>query len=293
MKEIYLAGGCFWGMEQYLNAMRGVILTQVGYANGKTEQPSYEEVCRGDTDHVETVKVSYDPSKMPLSRLLKLFYAAIDPLSVNRQGPDIGTQYRSGIYYTDPADQAIIEGSLQDLAASLGKKPAIEAGPLLRFDLAEEYHQKYLDKNPGGYCHINHDHVLRNLLTERQYAVTQMNATEPPFQNEFWNEKREGLYVDVITGVPLFSSKDKFESGCGWPSFTKPVVDSVIFEKTDRTHGMLRTEVRSKEADAHLGHVFDDGPKERGGLRYCINSAAMRFIPKEDLEKEGYGEWLK
>jgi peptide methionine sulfoxide reductase msrA/msrB len=312
VKEIYLAGGCFWGAEKYLASVRGVLETQVGYANGKTQNPTYEDVCRRDTGHAEAVRVVYDEKKASLDFLLSLYYEAIDPTSVNRQGNDRGIQYRTGIYYTDESDLPVISRSIDGLRRKLGTPVAIEVGPLLNFFPAEEYHQKYLDKNPGGYCHIGRDkfrraaqaavnpdayaapdrEALRGKLSQTQYEVTQNSATEPPFTGEFWNQYRPGIYVDITSGEPLFSSADKFESGCGWPSFSKPIDPAVVREKADLSHGMHRTEVRSRAGDAHLGHVFPDGPKDKGGLRYCINSAALRFIPKEDMEREGYGYLL-
>lgn len=312
MAEIYLAGGCFWGTEKYLSVIRGVTETEVGYANGTTEHPTYEEVCTGKTGHAETVHVVYDPAILPLEFLLELYYESIDPSSVNRQGGDAGTQYRTGIYYTDPADLPVIERSIEKLARRLDKPVAIEVLPLSNFWRAEEYHQKYLDKNPGGYCHIPKSKLTRaaraiinpadyappdekrlGALTELQYDVTQHSATEPPFENEYWNEQRQGIYVDITTGEPLFVSTDKFESGCGWPSFARPLDPAAVTYHRDSTHGMERAEVRSRVGNAHLGHVFDDGPKELGGLRYCINSAALRFIPKEEMEKEGYGHLIE
>lgn len=311
-KEIYLAGGCFWGTEKYLANVKGIIETEVGYANGNTENPSYEEVCHNNTGHAETVKVIYDDNMIRLSFLLELYYDVINPVSTNRQGGDTGTQYRTGIYFVDSNDEPVIQESIRGLQNKYTEKIAIEVKPLINYYKAEEYHQKYLDKNPNGYCHIGRDkfekaktavddskkytkktkEVLENSLTKIQYQVTQNNATEPSFQNEYYDLFQDGIYVDITTGEPLFVSSDKFESGCGWPSFAKPIKESVIVERTDKSHGMIRTEVRSKTGDAHLGHIFEDGPTEMGGLRYCINSAALRFIAKDKMEQEGYGDYL-
>ncbi|MHC1719775.1 MAG: peptide-methionine (R)-S-oxide reductase MsrB [Clostridiaceae bacterium] len=312
-KEIYLAGGCFWGLEKYLQNVPGVFLTEVGYANGTTPNPTYEEVCYKNTGHAETVKVVYEDSEISLSFLLELYYDVIDPLSLNRQGNDSGTQYRTGIYFTNPEDERIILASVKKLQEKYKEKVAIEIEPLKNYYKAEEYHQKYLDKNPNGYCHIRRDKFdqakkakdpadryvkksreeLKKSLNSIQFEVTQNSGTEPPFRNTYYDLFDEGIYVDVTTGEPLFISTDKFESGCGWPSFSRPIDDELIKEVADRSHSMLRREVRSRTGDAHLGHVFTDGPKERGGLRYCINSASLRFISKEHMEQEGYGEYLK
>lgn len=299
IKEIYLAGGCFWGTEKYLSLVKGIVSTEVGYANGNTENPSYEDVCHRNTGHAEAVKVLYHPDEISLSFILRLYYDVIDPVAKNRQGNDIGTQYRTGIYYTDDLDIEIIEKSVEELQKSYDRPIAIEITPLRNYYAAEEYHQKYLDKNPNGYCHIGGEKFtkaakahLKSTLTEIQYNVTQNNDTEPPFKNEYYNKFEEGIYVDVTTGEPLFVSTDKFESGCGWPSFSRPIDSDLLREKTDTSHGRIRTEVRSKSGDAHLGHVFTDGPRESGGLRYCINSASLNFIPKEQMEAKGYGHLL-
>lgn len=313
-KIIYLAGGCFWGTEKYLGNIDGVLETEAGYANGKTDYPTYHDVCRNDTGHAETVKVVYDQTRISLAYILKLFYEIINPVSINRQGADIGTQYRTGIYYTDSEDEAVIRKSIEELQSHYSEKIAIEICPLLNYCRAEEYHQKYLDKNPTGYCHISEDKFkklirventeerkyvkktkqeLKKILSETEYEVTQNSVTEPPFQNEYYDVFRKGIYVDVTTGQPLFISNQKFDSGCGWPSFARPISDDLLSEIQDESHGMKRIEVRSRIGDAHLGHVFNDGPNEMGGLRYCINSAALKFIPKEEMEAEGYGHLVQ
>lgn len=293
IKEIYLAGGCFWGVEKYAAMIRGVLRTEVGYANGNTENPSYEDVCQRNSGHAETVKVSYDSNLISLEEILERFYDAIDPVSKNRQGHDFGTQYRTGIYYTNIEEEAIITDSLRKLQLRHSKPIAVEALQLKNYYPAEEYHQKYLSKNPAGYCHIGKDTFKKAKdLTDLQYEVTQHNATEPPYSNEYCNNFKEGIYVDITTGEPLFTSTDKFESGCGWPSFSKPIHSESVLQRKDDSHGMSRVEVRSKKGDAHLGHIFHDGPAETGGLRYCINSASLKFIPKEAMESNGYGYLL-
>lgn len=306
LRVIWLAGGCFWGTEAYMARIPGVADTQVGYANGTIENPTYEQVCRLNTGFAETVEIRYDPHRISLNQLLEYFFEIIDPTSLNRQGNDVGSQYRSGIYYRDPADLPVILAAIAKLAGRYSRRIVTEVKPLENFYLAEDYHQDYLEKNPNGYCHVSFASLpkpysaqyikpdlseLRQRLTPAQFNVTQENGTERPFTGEYWNNHRPGLYVDIVTGEPLFTSKDKFDSSCGWPSFAKPVDKQVIKEKRDISHGMERVEVRSHSGDSHLGHVFTDGPAELGGLRYCINSAALRFIPLEELEAEGYGEW--
>ncbi len=308
-KEIWLAGGCFWGVEAYFSRVRGVLATTVGYANGKTENPTYEEVCSGKTGHAETVHVVYNPQVVSLDQLLRHFFRIIDPTARNRQGNDVGPQYRSGIYYRDPEDLPAIRSVVAEVQKEYHKLVVTEVLPLTNFYPAEEYHQKYLEKNPGGYCHVDLSLAARELsppaayrkpspgeikkkLTPLQYDVTQRNQTEPPFANPYWDNHEPGLYVDVVTGEPLFSSKDKFDSGTGWPSFTRPIDPGAVTYRKDFKAGMERVEVRSKIGDSHLGHVFDDGPVEKGGRRFCINSAALRFIPLAEMEKEGYGAYI-
>ena len=304
LRDMYLAGGCFWGLEEYFSRVDGVVDVVSGYANGKTDKTDYEHI--GQTDHAETVHISYDASKVSYRDLLLYYLRVVDPTSVNRQGNDRGRQYRTGIYYTTDEEGAVAREVLDEKQKSLSGKIAIEVEPLRHFVPAEEYHQDYLKKNPGGYCHIDvsraadpvidgslypkpDEETLRSLLTADQYAVTQEGMTERAFSNEYFDKFDRGIYVDVATGEPLFSSRDKFESGCGWPSFTKPISADVVNYKEDLSYNMRRTEVRSRMGESHLGHVFDDGPRDRGGLRYCINSLAIRFIPEADMEKEGYG----
>lgn len=299
---IYFAGGCFWGMQAYFSQVHGVTATTVGYANANRPNPRYEDT---DTDYAETIEIRYDSQIAPLSFLLELYFSVIDPTLLNRQGNDIGRQYRTGIYYTNHHDAIIIEKALAELQTKFSKPIVVEHQPLENFYPAEEYHQQYLKKHPGGYCHIGRAAInqakearyidkeaLRKQLTPIQYHVTQENGTEPPFQNDYYNKFEAGIYVDIVSGTPLFLSTDKFESGCGWPAFSKPISEDVLKEKLDTTHNMMRTEIRSKTSNSHLGHVFFDGPNELGGLRYCINSAALRFIPLSKMEAEGYSEYI-
>ncbi|MDF7669729.1 bifunctional peptide-methionine (S)-S-oxide reductase MsrA/peptide-methionine (R)-S-oxide reductase MsrB [Orbaceae bacterium ESL0721] len=324
-KTIYLAGGCFWGLEAYFKRIKGVISVESGYANGKTQNPSYEDVCYHNSGHAEAIKVDYDTNIISLTDILRHFFRVIDPTTLNRQGNDVGTQYRTGIYYTDPKDRDIIEAVIHAEQGRYSRKIVVEVEPLAQYFSAESYHQQYLDKNPGGYCHINlqkaseplpelpatddklshydpshfqkpTDSDLRQKLSDESYRVTQQSATERPYSHQYDELFAPGIYVDIVSGEPLFSSKDKFNSGCGWPAFSKPINHESVNNFEDNSHGMKRVEVRSRAADSHLGHLFPDGPKERGGMRYCINGSSLRFIPYEDMDAEGYGafkEWVE
>ena len=304
---IYLAGGCFWGLEAYMERIQGVTDAVSGYANGKGDTTNYQLLHA--TDHAETVKVTYDPNKISLDKLLQYYFRVIDPTSINKQGNDRGRQYRTGIYYQNEQDKAVIEAALKTLQSKYQAPIQIEVEPLKNYVEAEEYHQDYLKKNPNGYCHIDikkadepliddkkypkpSDAELKQKLTELQYDVTQGKHTERSFSNEYWDNFAPGIYVDITTGEPLFSSKDKFESGCGWPSFTKPIAAEVAEYQKDNSFNMTRIEVLSRSGHAHLGHVFDDGPRDKGGLRYCINSASIKFIPLDEMEKQGYGDLI-
>ncbi len=306
IQTIYLAGGCFWGVEGYFKQIEGVINTQVGYANGKSENTSYHELSQ--SDHAETLKLEYDQNTISLEELLLHYFRIIDPTSINKQGNDVGRQYRTGIYSLDEKTQARVQKSLDVLQEFFDEKIQIENERIKNFVVAEDYHQDYLDKNPGGYCHIDlsrahkplmhipeytipSEDKMREILSQEEYEITQHKKTEAPFSHEYNSLDERGIYVDRITGQPLFSSRDKFDAGCGWPSFSRPIVADAIHYYEDASHGMHRTETTSSLADSHLGHVFPDGPKERGGLRYCINGASIKFVPYEDMDMLGYGSF--
>lgn len=304
------AGGCFWCMVTPFEELPGIHRIISGYTGGHTSNPTYQEVCTETTGHAEAVQITYDPSLFPYEKLLEIFWQQIDPTDAGGQFYDRGSSYRTAIFYHNEQQRLLAEQSKQQLDRSgrFSQPIATEIVPAGTFYEAEDYHQNYHRKNSAHYKRYRKGSgrdayikqhwgvsdakraALKDQLTSMQWHVTQNNGTEPPYQNELWNHKEEGLYVDIVSGEPLFTSKDKFDSGCGWPSFTKPVNGFHVEEKLDLAHGMVRTEVRSKLGDSHLGHVFDDGPKP-GGLRYCINSAALRFIPVAKLEEAGYGEY--
>lgn len=304
------AGGCFWCMVKPFTEMPGIVSVVSGYTGGHKENPTYEEVCTNTTGHLEAVQITFDPEQFPYEKLLELYWQQIDPTDAGGQFYDRGESYQTAIFYHSEEQKQLAEKSKQELEESnrFKKSIATKILPAKPFYPAEEYHQDFYKKNPTRYNSYRtgsgrdqfiKDHwsddkkkELKQKLTPIQYEVTQNNGTEPPFYNEYWNNEKEGIYVDIVSGKPLFSSTEKYDAGCGWPSFMKPIHEEEVIEKEDYTHGMIRTEVRSKTADSHLGHVFNDGPGPNG-LRYCINSASLKFIPKEDLEKEGYGAYSK
>jgi peptide methionine sulfoxide reductase msrA/msrB len=310
IEQATFAGGCFWCMVSPFDEQPGIIEIVSGYTGGHTKNPTYEEVCSNTTGHYEAVQITFDPDVFPYRKLLELFWQQIDPTDAGGQFNDRGSSYKTAIFYHNDVQREQAEASKSELENSgRFQQPIVtEILPASPFYKAEEKHQQYYKKNPFHYNlyregsgrsrfirenwkNRKNDEQLRKELTPIQYEVTKNNATEPPFRNEYWNHTEDGIYVDIISGEPLFSSKDKYDAGCGWPSFTKPIRRFELEEKFDTSHGMRRIEVRSKTSDSHLGHVFDDGPGP-DRARYCINSAALRFVPKNKLVEEGYGEFV-
>lgn len=321
IEQALFAGGCFWCMEKPFESLNGVISVVSGYAGGTTENPTYQNY--GPGGHTEVVQISYDPTMVSYGKLLDVFWRQIDPTDPGGQFVDRGNEYISAIYVYTDEQKRLAETSKARLEASgiLKKKVVTPILAAPKFWPAEEYHQDYYTNNPVRYTFYRSrsgrdDYLdstwkgveidlsgspqpsvkpspaeLQQRLTALQYHVTQEEGTEPAYNNEYWDNKQQGIYVDIVSGEPLFSSKDKYDSGTGWPSFTRPLVEANIVRHEDRTLFMTRIEVRSKMANSHLGHVFTDGPPPTG-LRYCINSASLRFVPVSKLAESGYGEFV-
>lgn len=319
------AGGCFWCLEYPYERLNGVAEVISGYSGGTEENPTYREVASGQTSHRESVIVYYNPDVISYDQLLDVFWRSIDPTDGGGQFYDRGSHYEPAIFYANEEEEASALRSRQALNASgrFSEEIVTEILPAGPFYPAEEYHQDYyiksvmayqnyyqasgrgsfiaelwksgktpegLDTKEGLWSNFDREKRLSE-LNALQYEVTQQDGTEPAFDNEYWDNKREGIYVDIVSGEPLFSSTDKYKSGTGWPSFTRPIDPDYVTYREDNKFFMKRIEVRSKFADSHLGHVFKDGP-EPTGLRYCMNSASLRFVPKEEMADEGYSQYL-
>jgi len=322
LEKAAFAGGCFWCMVKPFHKYEGVYAVVSGYTGGETKDPGYEDVSTGRTGHYEAVQIEYDPKQISYADLLEIFWRAIDPTDAKGQFADQGSQYRPAIFYHNEEQKNEAAASEKKLEQSgrFKKKIVVSILPAKEFYPAEDSHQDYYKKHPQRYeafreasgragfiekkwgkdlnfkvtdrKHLPSQAELKKLLTPLEYEVTQEKGTEPAFHNKYWNNKEPGIYVDVITGKPLFSSLDKYDSGTGWPSFKKPIDQSAVEEKLDTTFGLQRRELISTDSDAHLGHVFKDGPGPQG-KRFCINSASLSFIPVRKLKEEGYGQYLK